>query len=53
MKTDIEIAQEAELLPVNEIALKLNIAEADLDKFGDKVAKVRNYEKYLKIVKVL
>ena len=45
MKTDIEIAQEAKLLPVEEIAVKLNIAEADLNKFGDTVAKVKNYQK--------
>ena len=47
MKTDIEIAQEAELLPVEEIAVKLDIAEADLDKFGKTIAKVKNYQKYL------
>ena len=47
MKTDIEIAQEAKLLPVEEIAVKLNIAEADLNKFGDTVAKVKNYQKYI------
>ena len=47
MKTDIEIAQEAELLPVEEIAVKLNIAETDLDKFGKTIAKIRNYQKYL------
>ena len=41
MKTDIEIAQEAKLLPVEEIALKLNIAESDLDKFGENIAKVK------------
>lgn len=47
MKTDIEIAQSTKLLPINEIACKLNIAEKDLLMFGDKVAKVKNYEKYL------
>lgn len=47
MKTDIEIAQSAQLLPVEEIALKLNIAESDLTKYGDKIAKVKNYQKYL------
>ena len=30
MLSDIEIAQSAKLLPVNEIAAKLNIAENDL-----------------------
>ena len=47
MKTDIEIAQEAKLLPVEEIAVKLNIAESDLNKYGDAVAKVKNYQKYI------
>lgn len=47
MKTDIEIAQSAQLLPVEEIALKLNIVESDLTKYGDKIAKVKNYQKYL------
>lgn len=47
MKTDIEIAQSTKLLPVEEIALKLNIAESDLNKFGETVAKVKNYQKYL------
>lgn len=47
MKTDIEIAQESKLLPIEEIAVKLNISESDLDKFGSKVAKIRNTQKYL------
>ena len=47
MLTDIEIAQSAELLPANEIALKLNIAEKDLLMYGDTIAKVKNYQKYI------
>lgn len=47
MKTDIEIAQESKLLPIEEIALKLNIAESDLSKYGETIAKVKNYQKYL------
>lgn len=47
MLTDIEIAQNAELLSAKEIALKLNIAEKDLYMFGDKIAKVSNYQKYI------
>lgn len=47
MKTDIEIAQSSELLPIEEIAVKLNISESDLDKFGSKVAKIKNTQKYL------
>ncbi len=47
MLTDIEIAQNAKLLNVDEIALKLNIAESDLTKYGDKVAKIQNYQKFI------
>ena len=47
MKTDIEIAQEAKLLSIEEVALKLNIAESDLNKYGEAVAKVKNYQKYI------
>ena len=47
MLTDIEIASSAELLPVNEIAAKLNIAEKDLNLYGDRVAKVKDYQKYI------
>lgn len=46
MKTDIEIAQEAKLLNIEEIALKLNIPESDLEKYGEKIAKVKNYQKF-------
>lgn len=51
MKTDIEIAQESKLLNIEEIALKLNIAESDLDKYGEKIAKVKGFQKYLKTPK--
>ncbi len=34
-------------MPVEEIAIKLDIVESDLDKYGSKVAKVKNYQKYL------
>ncbi len=47
MLTDIEIAQSAKLLSVREIAVKLNIAESDLLMYGETVAKVKNYEKYI------
>ena len=47
MLSDIEIAQNAKLLPVREIACKLNIAESDLMMFGEDYAKVRNYQKYI------
>ena len=47
MLTDIEIAQSTELLSVREIAVKLNIAESDLLMFGETIAKVKNYQKYL------
>ena len=47
MLTDIEIAQSAKLLNVNEIAAKLNVAEGDLAMYGEKIAKVKNYQKYI------
>ena len=39
MKTDIEIAQEAVLQPITEIAGKLGISEADLELYGKYKAK--------------
>ncbi|RKI29575.1 formate--tetrahydrofolate ligase [bacterium 1xD8-6] len=40
MKTDIEIAQEAEMLHIREIAKKLEIAEEDLEYYGKYKAKL-------------
>ncbi len=40
MKTDIEIAQEAKLLPIKEVAAKLGIAEDDLELYGKYKAKL-------------
>ncbi len=40
MKTDIEIAQEAELRPVKEVAAQLGIAEDELDFYGKYKAKL-------------
>ncbi len=40
MKTDIEIAQEAVLLPIKDVAAKLNIAEEDLEFYGKYKAKL-------------
>ena len=34
MKTDIEIAQEAERLPIREVAEKLGITEDELELYG-------------------
>lgn len=46
MKTDIEIAQEAELLPIKEVAAKLQIDEDDLELYGKYKAKLSdNYIK--------
>ena len=47
MKTDIEIAQEANLEKIENIASKLNISKDDLLQFGDTIAKVKNYQKYI------
>ncbi|MCM1112210.1 MAG: formate--tetrahydrofolate ligase [Muribaculum sp.] len=46
MKTDIEIAQEAELRPIAEIAAALEIPEEDLELYGRYKAKLS--ERYLK-----
>lgn len=40
MKTDIEIAQEAVMLPVREVAEKLNISQDDLEFYGKYKAKL-------------
>lgn len=40
MKTDIEIAQEAVMLPIKEIAAKLDITEDDLELYGKYKAKL-------------
>ncbi|MDE7212396.1 MAG: formate--tetrahydrofolate ligase, partial [Lachnospiraceae bacterium] len=39
MKTDIEIAQEAKMLPIGEVAAKLGISEEDLEFYGKYKAK--------------
>ncbi len=46
MKTDIQIAQEAKMLPIKEVAAKLNISEDDLDLYGKYKAKLS--DDYLK-----
>ncbi len=40
MKSDIEIAQEAKLLPIREVAAELDIAEDDLELYGKYKAKL-------------
>ena len=40
MKTDIQIAQEATLMPIKEVAAKLNIKEDDLELYGKYKAKL-------------
>ncbi len=49
MKSDIEIAQEATLLPITQIAEKLNIEPDDLELFGKYKAKLSN--EYLDSIK--
>ena len=39
MKTDIQIAQEAQLMPITKVAASLNIAEDDLELYGKYKAK--------------
>ncbi len=40
MKSDIEIAQQAEMLPIKEVAKQLNISEDDLELYGKYKAKL-------------
>ena len=47
MKTDIEIASEAKLEDIKTIASKLNIDNDDLLCYGDNIAKIKNYQKYI------
>ncbi len=49
MKTDIEIAQEAELIPITEIAEKLGMTEDDIELYGKYKAKIS--EEYLDKIK--
>ncbi|MBQ2967660.1 MAG: formate--tetrahydrofolate ligase [Clostridia bacterium] len=42
MKTDIEIAQSAKMLPIGEIAKKLGVSEDDLEYYGRYKAKITN-----------
>ena len=48
MKTDIQIAQEAKLAPITEIAEKLGITYDDLELYGKYKAKISN--EYLKSI---
>ncbi|MBR2191595.1 MAG: formate--tetrahydrofolate ligase, partial [Eubacterium sp.] len=34
MKTDIEIAQEAKMMPIKDVAAKLGLTEDDLELYG-------------------
>ena len=42
MKTDIEIAQEAAMLPITEVAKPYGISEDDLELYGKYKAKLSN-----------
>ena len=42
MKTDIEIAHEAKMLPINEIASKLGIEDEELELYGRYKAKIND-----------
>ncbi len=47
VKSDIEIAQEADLQPITEIAAKLGLSEAEIEMYGRNKAKVK-YDAYAK-----
>ncbi len=40
MKTDVQIAQEAQMLPIKEVASKLGLKETDLELYGNYKAKI-------------
>lgn len=42
MKTDIQIAQEAEMLPIGQVAASIGITEDDLEMYGKYKAKISN-----------
>ena len=44
MKSDIQIAQEAEMLPIKEVAEKLGIGEDDLELYGKYKAKIEKLD---------
>ena len=46
MKTDIEIAQEAQMLPITEVVKEIGLTADDLELYGKYKAKISN--KYLK-----
>ncbi|WEV70166.1 formate--tetrahydrofolate ligase [Lactobacillus sp. ESL0785] len=41
MKTDIQIAQEAKILPINEIAAKVGLSTTDIEPYGNDKAKIK------------
>ena len=41
MKTDVQIAQEAKMLPITEVAEKLGLKEDDLIQYGKYKAKIK------------
>ncbi|MCO6532512.1 formate--tetrahydrofolate ligase, partial [Lactobacillus sp.] len=40
MKSDIQIAQEAHALPINEIAAKVGLRDTDIEPYGNDKAKI-------------
>ena len=42
MKTDIEIAQEAKMMPIKDVAASLGLTEDDLELYGKYKAKISN-----------
>ncbi len=47
MLSDIEIARDAKLDNISEIAHKLGLTDADISKYGEVIAKVSGYQKYI------
>ena len=47
MRSDIEIAQDAEMLNIGEIAAKLGLSEDDIERYGKYKAKIPGYKKLI------
>ncbi|MGI6612520.1 MAG: formate--tetrahydrofolate ligase [Candidatus Nanosyncoccaceae bacterium] len=53
MKTDIEIAQAAQMEPINQIAAKIGLNDGDLEKYGKYKAKIKSYRPNEKLGKLI
>lgn len=52
MATDIEIAQQAKMQPIEDIAAKLDITPDQMERYGDYIAKIDYSKVKRKLIKV-